>query len=66
MARLGSFGKYVGTNKAELAHTLAGGHEWEIASRELVLRSPKLMAGSWAKLLTSFLQTNMLATPGSE
>ena len=25
------FGKYAGTNKAELRNTLPGGHEWEIA-----------------------------------
>jgi hypothetical protein len=26
-----SFGKYAGTNKAELPSTLPGGHDWEIA-----------------------------------
>ena len=25
------FGKYAGTNKAEVLNTLPGGHEWEIA-----------------------------------
>jgi hypothetical protein len=37
-----SFGKYAGTNKAELPSTLPGGHDWEIARivQALLVKQP--------------------------
>ena len=66
IARLESFGKYVSTDKAQLVQTLPGAYPCKMAGRDLFLRSPKLTAASWERLLAPFLDTEMLVASVSE
>jgi len=58
--RLESFGKYAGADRARVVKVQPGLHRFRVSSRELTLQSPRLTAAEFERLLTPFLDTDLL------